>query len=185
MSDATVLFARALDFAARKHVHQRRKGAAAEPYINHLSEVTRLLAEATGGRDTVLVLAGLLHDAIEDTDATVEELAAEFGREVAGVVAEVTDDKSLPKAVRKRLQVEQAAATSTRAKMVKLADKTSNLRALVDSPPAEWDLARKREYLAWARAVADGCRGVNPELERRFDDAWRRGMRALDADPEA
>ncbi len=185
MSEATVLFAKALDFAARKHVHQRRKGAAAEPYINHLSEVTRLLAEATGGRDTVLVLSGLLHDAIEDTDTSLEELTAEFGREVANVVAEVTDDKSLPKAERKRLQVELTAAKSARARMVKLADKTSNLRALVDSPPANWDLARKREYFTWARAVADGCRRVNPDLERWFDDAWRRGMRALEAEPEA
>lgn len=185
MSEAMVRFAKALDFAARKHVHQRRKGAAAEPYINHLSEVTRLLAEATGGRDTELVLCGLLHDAIEDTDATVEELTAEFGPEVANVVAEVSDDKSLPKAERKRLQVERAAAKSARARMVKLADKTSNLRALIDSPPADWDLARKREYFAWARAVADGCRGVNPDLERGFDDAWHRGMRALDAAAEA
>ncbi len=176
-------FAKALDFAARKHVNQRRKGAAAEPYINHLSEVTRLLAEATGGRDTELVLCGLLHDAIEDTDTSLEELAAEFGLEVANVVAEVSDDKSLPKAERKRLQVEHAAVISARAKMVKLADKTSNLRALIDSPPADWDLARKREYVTWARAVADGCRGVNPDLERWFDDAWRRGMRALDAEP--
>jgi len=184
VSEATLLFARALDFAARKHVHQRRKGAAAEPYINHLSEVTRLLAEATGGGDTVLVLCGLLHDAIEDTDTTIDELTAEFGRKVATVVAEVTDDKSLPKAVRKRLQIERAAAKSARAKMVKLADKTSNLRALVDSPPANWDLARKREYVAWARAVADGCRGVNSDLERWFDDAWRRSMRALDAEAE-
>src|SRR5262245_46622826 len=90
-------FARALDFAARKHIHQRRKGELAEPYINHLSDVARLLAEATNGEDATLVIAGLLHDTLEDTDTTFEELAKEFGRDVADLVAEVTENKTLPK----------------------------------------------------------------------------------------
>src|SRR5207244_5473737 len=122
MASDIVAVARALDFAARKHSKQRRKGEAGEPYVNHLAEVARLVAEATGGKDTVAVLAALLHDAIEDTPTTREELEGEFGREVAAVVAEVTDDKSLPKAERKRLQVETAPHKSARAKLIKIAD---------------------------------------------------------------
>src|SRR5262249_6933038 len=160
---------RAFGFAARAHRGQRRKGETAEPYVNHLAEVSRLLAEASDGRDKVLIIAGLLHDCIEDVGVREAEIAREFGRPVARLVAEVTDDKRLPKAERKRLQVETVAKKSRRAKMLKLADKTSNLRSLVTSPPTDWDLARKREYFQWAKAVVAGCRGVSPYLERRFD----------------
>jgi (p)ppGpp synthase/HD superfamily hydrolase len=172
--------ARALDFAARKHSKQRRKGEAGEPYVNHLAEVARLVAEATGGKDTVAVLAALLHDAIEDTPTTREELEREFGRDVADIVAEVTDDKSLPKAERKRLQVESAPRKSARAKLIKIADKTSNLRSIAGSPPVGWDLKRQREYFDWAARVVAGCRGVNASLEKWFDEAHAAGMEALE-----
>ena len=174
-----VAVARALDFAARKHSNQRRKGEAGEPYVNHLAEVARLVAEATDGQDTIAVLAALLHDAIEDTPTTREELEREFGREVAEVVVEVTDDKALPKTERKRLQVETAPAKSRRAKLVKIADKTSNLRGIANSPPVDWDLARQREYFVWAARVVEGCRGVNPWLETIFDVAHRDGLARL------
>jgi (p)ppGpp synthase/HD superfamily hydrolase len=181
MGEDVLKIARALDFAARKHAAQRRKGEAAEPYVNHVAEVARLVAEATGGRDADLVAAALLHDTIEDTGATREELEAAFGAGVAALVAEVTDDKSLPKHERKRLQVEKAPHKSDRAKMLKLADKTSNLHSIVASPPASWDLDRRREYFDWAARVAAGCRGVSPELERRFDEAHAAGLAALGA----
>jgi (p)ppGpp synthase/HD superfamily hydrolase len=176
MIEAVLLIARALDFAARKHVDQRRKGEAEEPYINHLAEVANLLAEATGGEDAVLVAAGLLHDTIEDVGVTHAELAQAFGPEVADLVREVTADKSLPKQERKRLQVEHAPHKSGRARQLKIADKTSNLRAIRNSPPKDWDEERKREYFDWARRVVDGCRGVNAKLEATFDEAWKAGV---------
>src|SRR6478736_7388500 len=120
-----VLLTRAADYAARQHTAQRRKGETAEPYVNHLTEVAALLAEATGGEDVVLLVGGLLHDTLEDTDSTFEDLVQRFGPEVAQLVAEVTDDKSLPKEERKRLQIEKTAGKSQRAKLLKLADKTS------------------------------------------------------------
>lgn len=169
----------ALDFAARKHRDQRRKGAASEPYINHLAEVARLVAEATAGRDPVAVLAALLHDTIEDTKTTAEELAREFGPEVAALVVEVTDDKRLPKAERKRLQVETAPRKSPQAKVIKIADKISNLRAILASPPADWDLPRKRDYFEWAARVVAGCRGVNRSLEAQFDGVYCEGLDTL------
>ncbi len=174
-----LLFARALDFAARKHVHQRRKGELAEPYVNHLADVARLLAEATKGEDITVVIAGLLHDTIEDTETTFAELAKEFGPEVAELVAEVTDDTSLPRAERKRLQVEQAPRKSQRARMIKLADKTSNLHSMITSPPKDWSLERRRDYIDWAEKVAAGCRGVNAYLEQEFDRARRRSKAAV------
>lgn len=170
MSEDIVRLARAVDFAARKHVHQRRKGEAAEPYFNHLSEVARLLAEATDGNDPNLVIAGLLHDTIEDQEVTREELVAEFGEDVASLVVEVTDNKTLKPEERKRLQIVKAPYKSPRAKMLKIADKTANLRAILSSPPTKWSLQRKQDYFDWAKSVVDGCRGVNARLEAWFDE---------------
>lgn len=176
MNEDTLLIARALDFAARKHAHQRRKGVDKEPYVNHLAEVARLLAEATDGADANLVAAGLLHDTIEDQGVRYEELVEAFGRDIADLVREVTDDKTLEKAERKRLQVEHAPHKSERARMLKIADKTSNLRAIRNSPPADWSEERKREYFDWAGRVVAGCRGVNERLEQDFDTAWKDGL---------
>jgi (p)ppGpp synthase/HD superfamily hydrolase len=144
---------RAADTAARWHVQQRRKGVAQEPYINHLLEVARLVAEATGGNDPNLVVAALLHDAVEDQGITSEMLAGEFGEHVADIVMEVSDDKALPKEERKRKQVENAAKKSKGAKLIKLADKTSNLRAIAFSPAADWSVERRLEYVEWAKNV--------------------------------
>lgn len=178
MSDV-LLLAKAYDFAARKHAGQTRKGTAAEPYINHPCEVASLLAESCAGADAVLVAAGVLHDTVEDTDATHDELVDRFGNEVAALVMEVSDDKSLPKIERKRLQIIHAPLVSARAKMLKLADKTSNLRSLASSPPADWPLTRCREYIEWSQAVIDGCRGSDSWLEAIFDRAVEESFAAL------
>lgn len=162
-----VLVTRAAEFAALRHSSQRRKGEGQEPYINHLAHVARLLAEA--GADAQLVAAGYLHDCIEDQGITHAELAAAFGRDVADLVLLVTDDTSLPKAERKRLQIEHAPRLPARAQMLKIADKISNLEALLVSPPAGWSRERKIEYFEWARRVVDGCRGAHAALERQFD----------------
>jgi (p)ppGpp synthase/HD superfamily hydrolase len=185
VGDGLLLVVRALEFAAHRHSAQRRKGAAGEPYVNHLAEVARLLAEACGGRDAELVAAGLLHDTLEDTATRAEELERDFGPVVLGLVREVTDDKSLPRPERKRLQVQTAGAKSSRARMIKIADKTSNLRSLLASPPLGWSRRRRLEYFAWAAQVVERCRGVSPELEAAFDQAHREGLAALGAAAEA
>jgi guanosine-3',5'-bis(diphosphate) 3'-pyrophosphohydrolase len=167
------LILQATAFAADKHRNQRRKDAEASPYINHPVALANLLAQAGIGEPTVLT-AALLHDTIEDTDATPEELIATFGGEIAAIVLEVTDDKSLLKAERKRLQIEHAAQLTTSAKLVKLADKICNLRDLSDSPPRDWPLERKREYFDWARQVVDRLRGANTHLEQLFDAEYAR-----------
>jgi len=177
--DDVVLITRACDFAARRHVLQRRKGVAGEPYINHLAEVAALLAEATGGNDAALVAAGFLHDTLEDTETTWEELEALFGPQIAALVGEVTDDKSLPKAERKRRQIAETPAKSVRARVLKIADKTSNLRALASSPPAGWDTARVADYVDWAEKVVAGCRGLNGALEQAFDVAAAQARAAI------
>lgn len=166
-----VKITQALDFAARKHVNQRRKGIDQEPYINHLAEVARLLAEATDGNDSELVMAALLHDCIEDQKVKYEELLQLFGEDVADLVREVTDNKELDPGERKRLQVEHASDLSDRAKRLKIADKISNLHSVKASPPRHWDALRKQEYFEWAKAVVAGCRGVSESLERKFDEA--------------
>jgi (p)ppGpp synthase/HD superfamily hydrolase len=172
---------KAADAAARWHVHQRRKGVAQEPYMNHLLEVAALVAEATDGAAPKLVIAALLHDTVEDCEVPLETIKKEYGKKVAGLVGEVTDDKKLEKNERKRLQVENAPHKSNKAKILKLADKTSNLRALTHSPAANWSNARRLEYLEWARDVAKGLRGVkgNGWLEKRFDDAAEEAQRSI------
>ncbi len=160
---------RAAHFAARKHANQKRKGIAGEPYINHLIEVAGLVVGSLSESDTNLVIAALLHDVIEDTPTTKQEVAELFGSDVADLVAEVTDDKSLPKEERKRLQIETAPKKSKRAQEIKLADKISNLRAILDSPPADWDHERKKEYFAWARKAVDGFTTLNRILKAEFE----------------
>lgn len=161
----------AADAAARWHVHQKRKGHPEEPYINHPLEVASLVGQATRGEDSTLVAAALLHDVLEDCDVSEAALAAQFGDEVASLVAEVTDDKTLPEKERKWRQVSAAPAKSARAKILKLADKTSNLGAVATSASADWPNERRMEYVQWARAVVVGLRGASPWLEKLFDKA--------------
>ncbi|MBI1965062.1 MAG: bifunctional (p)ppGpp synthetase/guanosine-3',5'-bis(diphosphate) 3'-pyrophosphohydrolase [Betaproteobacteria bacterium] len=166
------LILKALEFAALKHRDQRRKDALASPYINHPIALASVLAREGGITEPAVLAAALLHDTLEDTQTTPDELRGAFGEAIARIVEEVTDDKRLPKAERKRLQIENAAAISREAKLVKLADKICNVRDVADHPPAKWDLARRREYFEWAKAVVDRLRGAHPDLERRFDEAY-------------
>ena len=175
----TVLITHALRFAAERHSSQRRKGQAKEPYVNHLAEVSELVADATEGKDVNLIAAALLHDTIEDTETSSDELVATFNNDIAQLVADVTDDKSLPKQDRKNLQVVNSRAQNMRVKLLKLADKTSNLRSLANSPPENWNTEQKQAYIDWTIKVAAGLKGVNPWLEERFDEALRRAQQAL------
>lgn len=163
----------AIAFAAHKHRDQRRKDAAASPYINHPIALANVLANEAGIDDERVLIAAILHDTIEDTETTEQELLREFGHEIASIVMEVTDDKALPKAERKQLQIEHAASISRRAKLVKLADKVCNLRDIAETPPAEWTLERRQAYFDWAKAVVDGLRGANPSLEHIFDETYK------------
>lgn len=164
----------ALAFAAHKHRAQRRKDVEASPYINHPIALARTLAVEGGVTDTRTLIAALLHDTVEDTDTTFEEIGVMFGKKVADVVREVTDDERLPKPERKRLQIEHAPHMSKRAALVKLADKTSNLRDVASNPPRGWPLQRRREYFEWAKAVVDALPPVNRRLRAAFDEAYSR-----------
>jgi (p)ppGpp synthase/HD superfamily hydrolase len=170
---------RAADLAAKWHTHQRRKGAAQEPYINHLLEVASLVTEATNGSEPNVTIAALLHDAIEDQTVGAGTIASEFSQDVANIVLEVTDDKSLPKAERKRKQVELPPTKSREAKLIKLADKTSNLRAVANSPAPDWSVERRLEYVAWAQKVIAGVRGMSPWLEQQFDEAVEQAVQSV------
>jgi guanosine-3',5'-bis(diphosphate) 3'-pyrophosphohydrolase len=162
----------AVSFAAHKHRDQRRKDAAASPYINHPLALAHVLATEGGVEDLKTLMAAVLHDTVEDTETTYGELVDHFGTKVADVVMEVTDDKSLVKADRKRAQIEHAPRMSERAALVKLADKICNLRDVAHNPPAGWPLARRQEYFDWARAVVDRLPKVNTRLLRAFDAAF-------------
>jgi (p)ppGpp synthase/HD superfamily hydrolase len=169
----------AAKFAADKHRKQRRKDADASPYINHPLALADILIREGGVGDPEVLAAALLHDTVEDTETTIEELEALFGPRASSIVAEVTDDKTLEKAERKRLQVAQAAGKSEGAKLVKLADKISNIRDIATAPPANWDLQRRRDYFDWAKEVVEELRGVSPPLEHSFDEAYASGIAAL------
>lgn len=160
---------KALNFAAAKHRDHRRKGQHAAPYINHLIDVADILWNIGQVRDISILIAGILHDTLEDTDTTPAEIVRGFGPQVLSIVEEVTDDKSLPKEVRKRLQVEHAATISPEARQLKLADKIANVRELVQSPPAGWSRQRQRDYVSWSEEVVEQLRGCNARLEHHFN----------------
>ncbi|WP_353227463.1 HD domain-containing protein [Novosphingobium sp.] len=169
MTTDLALILNAAAFAADRHRDLRRKDADASPYINHPLALAAILAGEGGVTDATVIAAALLHDTVEDTATTREELVARFGPAVAGIVAEVTDNKKLPKPERKQLQIVHAGTASDGAKLVKLADKIANLRDISASPPADWDTARKADYFDWAAKVIDRVRGVHPRLEALFD----------------
>jgi len=166
------LLLKAFKFAAFKHRDQRRKDERASPYINHPIAVAETLWEIGGIRDVTTLVAGILHDIIEDTDTSPKELEQEFGAEVCDIVKELTDDKELPKTVRKLLQLENIAKLSRRARYVRIADKISNVEDIIHSPPARWSLERREEYVIWAGKVIDGLRGANEALEEHFDTVF-------------
>jgi len=167
--ELTASVIKALRFASEKHRHQRRKDRHLSPYINHLIEVLHLLWETGGIREEPILVAGLLHDTLEDTATVPAEIERLFGGEVRKLVEAVTDDKSLPKAERKRRQVEKAASIPPGARVIKLADKCANLKDLIYFPPADWPDSRRREYVAWANEVINQIRDTNAPLEAYFD----------------
>ena len=163
---------RAVEFAAKKHRMQRRKDSDASPYINHPIALMHVLCIDGGIRDPKILAAAALHDTIEDTETTPSELVAEFGADVADLVVEMTDDKSLPKVERKRLQIDRARHMTRDGALVKLADKICNLRDIAASPPENWSLERRIEYFDWAKAVVDGLPRVNSRLLKMFEEAY-------------
>lgn len=173
---------KAVEFAAIHHQYQRRSGYDRLPYINHLLKVVNILLKADEREETLLI-AAVLHDVVEDTDVSVDEIAERFGEEVAHVVAEVTDDMTLPYETRKRHQVEQAPFLSERSKKIKIADKLCNIRDMLGYPVA-WSAERKWQYILWSRQVVDQVRGVNVALELAFDEAVAQGLRQVKEDHE-
>lgn len=167
--DLISLLFKALAFSAEKHTKQRRKDVDKTPYINHPISLANILAQRWVIDENVLC-AAILHDTIEDTETTVDELQEHFGDKITSIVLEVTDDKSLEKSVRKQKQVEHAATISHEAKLVKLADKIANITDIINTPPADWLKERKREYFDWAKALVNNLRGAHQGLEKDFDD---------------
>ena len=164
MNEGLQLVIEAAAFAADKHRKCRRKDIDSTPYINHPLSLAKILIAEAGIDDPVVIAAALLHDTIEDTETTEDELRAAFGSEVSQVVAEVTDNKKFSKDTRKLLQIQHAAHISNRAKLVKLSDKIANLRDIRILPPQNWDESRKREYLNWSSQVVEAARGASPKL---------------------
>jgi guanosine-3',5'-bis(diphosphate) 3'-pyrophosphohydrolase len=169
----------AANFAAERHRQQRRKDEDASPYINHPLNVANLLCEVGGINDTNIIAAALLHDTVEDTDTTPAQIAERFGAQVRDLVMEVSDDTQLVSVDRKRLQIDGAASLSHGAVLIKLADKTSNIRDIIDSPPRGWSIDRRRRYLDWAQAVIDGCRPANVALESLFRNTVAQARQVL------
>jgi GTP diphosphokinase / guanosine-3',5'-bis(diphosphate) 3'-diphosphatase len=161
----------ALAFAAERHRDQRRKGAEGTPAINHLIEVARLLAGVGGIRDPVVLCAAVLHDILEDTGTTPDELEERFGARVRRVVEEVTDQPAADREERRRSQVARALNLSREAQLVKIADKISNVASISRAPPVGWSVQRRLSYLDSSEQVVSGCRGTSAPLELAYDRA--------------
>lgn len=162
----------AIYFAAVKHRFQRRKDNDKTPYINHPLHVAHLLRSA-GVQDCGVLVSAILHDTVEDTDTTYEEIEEKFGERIADIVKEVTDDKSLPKNERKKLQIEHAKTASNAAKLVKMADKYSNLSDIKNNPPSFWSREELDGYIFWSYAVFRNISGVNRNMEEKMENLFR------------
>ena len=158
------LILKAAHFSAQKHSTQRRKDENKSPYINHPISVALAIAQIGGVDDPEILAAALLHDTLEDTETTLEELEAEFGKKVCEYVLDVTDDKTLPKDERKRRQIEHAKKISKGAALIKLGDKISNVTDVTNNPPADWDINRRKQYLDWAEKVIENCPKVTDRM---------------------
>lgn len=164
----------AMNFASIRHQKQRRHNKDKTPYINHPIGVANMLANEGDITDLNTLMGALLHDTVEDTETTFDEIEDNFGKVIRKIVEEVSDNKALPKEERKRLQVEHAASCSPEAKLIKLADKLYNLRDL-SSPagvPEGWSQQRINEYFIWAKEVIDNLRGTNSKLEASLDEVF-------------
>ncbi len=175
------IFIKALEFAAEKHRYQKRKDDLKSAYINHPIQAATLLWEVGKIKDIDVLTAGLLHDCLEDTATTDEELRQSFGPLVLALVKEVSDDKSLSKEERKRLQLLHAPTLSHNAKCIKLADKICNVHDIRENPPSstDWPLQRKLNYINWAKQVVDLIRDANEGLAQRFDEEYTLTINAL------
>ena len=173
------LILKAAHFAAEKHRDQRRKDKHASPYIIHPISVALAITQIGGVDDPEILAAALLHDTLEDTETTPEELEAEFGKKVCEYVLDVTDDKTLPKDERKRRQIEHAKKISKGAALIKLGDKISNVTDVLDNPPVGWDINRRKEYLDWAEKVVENCPQVNERMENKFKEVVNNGRKQL------
>ena len=173
------LILKAAHFAAQKHRDQRRKDKHASPYIIHPISVALAIAQIGRVDDPEILAAALLHDTLEDTKTEPEELEAEFGKKVCEYVLDVSDDKTLPKDERKRRQIEHAKKISKGAALIKLGDKISNVTDVINSPPEDWDINRRKEYLDWAEKVIENCPKVNDRMENKFKEIIKQGREAL------
>lgn len=162
-----LLLLQAIAFASQKHRTQRRKDGKT-PYINHPVHVSLILAEIGGIQDTEILVAALLHDTVEDTDTTFDEIEAHFGVRVRSLVEEVTDDPGLSPEAQKRCQVESASSLSLGATLIRLGDKTSNVTDLYEAPAKNWTVERRQKYLVWAETMISQCCSVNQLLEDNF-----------------
>lgn len=160
---------RATEYAATKHAGQRRKNKAAEPYVNHVIEVANLLTQV-GVTDPNVLCAALLHDVVEDCGVTLHEVVRHFGYEVMDLVCACSDDKTLPKVERKKLQIEHAKMAREGARLIKMADKLSNLSQLAEDPPVDWSPAVVRGYALWSMAVVNAMPYTNALLAECIKD---------------
>jgi len=173
------LILKAAHFAAKKHRDQRRKDKHASPYIIHPISVALAIAQIGRVDDPEILAAALLHDTLEDTKTEPEDLEAEFGKKVCEYVLDVSDDKTLPKDERKRRQIEHAKKISKGAALIKLGDKISNVTDVINNPPEDWDINRRKEYLDWAEKVIENCPKVNDRMENKFQEIINQGREAL------
>lgn len=168
-----------ITYAIIKHDGQKRKDENAYPFIVHPIDVASILIKA-GVTDNDVLNAAILHDVVEDTSATYEEVKTKFGKSVADYVQEVSDDKSLSKLERKKAQIEHAKVISEGAKLIKLADKISNLTSLSNSVPKSWPAIWEKGYFAWAKLCTDNMSGLSEQLDAQLNTLYQNALSDLD-----
>jgi (p)ppGpp synthase/HD superfamily hydrolase len=161
----------ALEYASKLHKDQRRKGNGGSPYVNHLIEVASLLSRVAEVTDHEVIIAAILHDVLEDTEAREGDIFDRFGGTVLAYVKHVTDDKLLSLEKRRIAQLKSIENSSSQIQLIKLADHCSNIASL----PPSWDRARLESYISWSHSIAVHCYSASEELakvyKKRYDSA--------------
>lgn len=182
LPDTLLPYFEALAFAAEQHKYQRRGGYDPLPYINHLIKVSSAIIQIGQEENPDIIIAAILHDVVEDSDTSYEDLAGQFGAPVADIVAELTDDMELPYNQRKALQVEGASKLSLAARKIRIADKASNIQDIF-TYPLDWKEEKKIAYLENSLTIVDQIRGTHAALEAWFDQSVQFARKVLSQTP--
>jgi len=165
-------------FATEKHKSQVRSNEKKTPYIIHPIEVADLVMKIGHVYDKDVLITALLHDVMDDTQTTYEQITSLYGTKVSSYLEEMTSKQGLSLKEQKKQQIMQAFRQNPSVAIIKLSDKLSNLKTLATSPPPSWSRDRIDQYFQWAQTVIENLPESNQLLKKAvknvISDYWEK-----------